>query len=126
MDAVQTGPLRAPPRPSGAAGGLDDDRISGIFIAPRILFGLESVGMTLNLDLALEQLYRGELLSELTVKEICERLKETMIYQSNVQIVQAPVTIVGDIHGHVACPSFFPLLLPSATCNVLRRFYSPF
>jgi hypothetical protein len=55
--------------------------------------------MTLNLDLALEQLYRGELLSELTVKEICERLKETMIYQPNVQAVQAPVTIVGDIHG---------------------------
>eukprot|EP01122_Echinamoeba_exundans_P009909 TRINITY_DN3569_c0_g1_i1.p1 TRINITY_DN3569_c0_g1~~TRINITY_DN3569_c0_g1_i1.p1 ORF type:complete len:309 (-),score=51.06 TRINITY_DN3569_c0_g1_i1:39-965(-) len=57
--------------------------------------------MTLNLDLALEQLYRGELLSELTVKEICERLKETMIYQPNVQVVQAPVTVVGDIHGQL-------------------------
>lgn len=57
--------------------------------------------MGLNLDAALEQLYRGEILAEETVKELCERLKESMIYQPNVQPIKTPVTVVGDIHGYV-------------------------
>lgn len=56
--------------------------------------------MALNLDAALEQLFRGEILSEETVKEVCERLKESMIYQPNVQPIKAPVTVVGNLHGY--------------------------
>lgn len=57
--------------------------------------------MSFNLDLAIEQLYKGEILSELTIKEICERLKETFLYQPNVLPIKAPITVVGNIHGYV-------------------------
>jgi hypothetical protein len=57
--------------------------------------------MALNLDAALEQLYRGEILAEETVKEVCERIKESLIYQPNVQPIRAPVTVVGNLHGYV-------------------------
>lgn len=57
--------------------------------------------MALNLDAALEQLFRGEILSEETVKEVCERLKESLIYQPNVLPIKAPVTVVGNVHGYV-------------------------
>jgi serine/threonine-protein phosphatase PPG1 len=58
--------------------------------------------MTLNLDQSLERLYKGEILSELAIKEVCERLKESLVYQSNITDIQAPVTVVGDLHGFAA------------------------
>ena len=60
------------------------------------------LAMALNLDAALEQLFRGEILSEETVKEVCERLKESLIYQPNVLPIKAPVTVVGNVHGYAA------------------------
>ncbi len=54
----------------------------------------------LNLDQCIEQLYRGEILGESMVREICERLKELMLYESNVHMIKAPVTVVGDVHGY--------------------------
>eukprot|EP01104_Vermistella_antarctica_P001686 TRINITY_DN117_c0_g1_i1.p1 TRINITY_DN117_c0_g1~~TRINITY_DN117_c0_g1_i1.p1 ORF type:complete len:313 (+),score=58.04 TRINITY_DN117_c0_g1_i1:257-1195(+) len=54
---------------------------------------------TLNLDRLIAQLLKCELLGEATVKEVCTRLKEMAIFEPNVQHVQAPVTIVGDLHG---------------------------
>lgn len=67
--------------------------------------------MSLNLDLCIEELYKGEILNELTIKELCERLKETLVYQSNVQSIELPVTIVGNIHGYatnsvIICTTF--------------------
>jgi len=53
----------------------------------------------LNLDKCLEQLLRGELLSEGTVKEICDRVKLQLMDEPNIAILKAPVTVVGDIHG---------------------------
>lgn len=44
---------------------------------------------------------RCEILSESTVKEICDKMKELLIYEPNVQSLKAPVTIVGNIHGYV-------------------------
>jgi serine/threonine-protein phosphatase 2A catalytic subunit len=38
-------------------------------------------------------------LPESQVKELCEKAKEILINESNVQQVRAPVTICGDIHG---------------------------
>eukprot|EP01099_Mayorella_cantabrigiensis_P008103 TRINITY_DN7461_c0_g1_i1.p1 TRINITY_DN7461_c0_g1~~TRINITY_DN7461_c0_g1_i1.p1 ORF type:complete len:324 (-),score=64.04 TRINITY_DN7461_c0_g1_i1:622-1551(-) len=55
--------------------------------------------MSLNLDKCIEQLQRCEILSEATVKEICERVKNLLIYESNVVSLKAPVTVVGDLHG---------------------------
>ena len=53
----------------------------------------------LDLDKCIEQLKRCEILPEGTVKEICTKLKELLIYESNVQQVSVPVTVVGDVHG---------------------------
>ena len=56
--------------------------------------------MTLNLDKCIEQLTRCELLSENTIKDLCQHMREMLIYESNVQQVKAPVTVVGDVHGY--------------------------
>jgi len=55
--------------------------------------------MTLNLDKCIEQLTKCELLSESTLKDLCLHVREVMIYEPNVQILKAPLTVVGDIHG---------------------------
>lgn len=56
--------------------------------------------MNFNLDFALEKLYRGEILNEMNVKEMCESLKDIMINQSNVRHIKAPVTVVGNLHAY--------------------------
>jgi len=53
----------------------------------------------LNLEKCIEQLMRGELLGETTVKEICEKVKLQLIDEPNIVTIKAPVTVVGDIHG---------------------------
>jgi len=55
--------------------------------------------MSINLDKCIEQLMRCEMLSEATVKEICDKMKEQLIDEANIVHLKAPVTIVGDIHG---------------------------
>jgi len=60
----------------------------------------------LDLDGAISILLRKKLLGEALLKEICEKTKELLMRESNVVHIQAPVTVVGDIHGSV------PLLLP--------------
>eukprot|EP01111_Echinosteliopsis_oligospora_P013687 TRINITY_DN4973_c0_g1_i1.p1 TRINITY_DN4973_c0_g1~~TRINITY_DN4973_c0_g1_i1.p1 ORF type:complete len:325 (+),score=63.90 TRINITY_DN4973_c0_g1_i1:165-1139(+) len=57
--------------------------------------------MAVNYDKCIEQLMRGELLSESIVKEICEKMKDALIYEPNVQTIRAPVTVVGDVHGQL-------------------------
>eukprot|EP01088_Endostelium_zonatum_P014272 TRINITY_DN305_c0_g2_i1.p1 TRINITY_DN305_c0_g2~~TRINITY_DN305_c0_g2_i1.p1 ORF type:complete len:311 (-),score=35.52 TRINITY_DN305_c0_g2_i1:107-1039(-) len=53
----------------------------------------------LDLDKCIEVLYKGEILPESTIKQLCDKLKEILIYESNVQSIPAPVTVVGDVHG---------------------------
>ena len=55
--------------------------------------------MTWDIDAYIEKLYKKELLSENVIKEICEKAKEILVLESNLRQVQAPVTLVGDIHG---------------------------
>ncbi|SCV70063.1 BQ2448_1457 [Microbotryum intermedium] len=55
--------------------------------------------MRLDLDGAIATLLRKRLLAESLVKEICEKTKEVLMRESNVVHIQAPVTVVGDIHG---------------------------
>ncbi|GAA5936313.1 hypothetical protein JCM3775_006461 [Rhodotorula graminis] len=53
----------------------------------------------LDLDGAISILLRKKLLGEALLKEICEKTKELLMRESNVVHIQAPVTVVGDIHG---------------------------
>lgn len=55
--------------------------------------------MSFDIDHYLERAFKGELLEELAIKIICLKLKEVLIKAENVEIVSAPVTLVGDIHG---------------------------
>ena len=56
--------------------------------------------MPLDLDKYIEKVTEGELLEELAVKLICMKMKEYFSKQENVENVQAPITIVGDVHGY--------------------------
>eukprot|EP00792_Barthelona_sp_PAP020_P006522 TRINITY_DN3020_c0_g4_i1.p1 TRINITY_DN3020_c0_g4~~TRINITY_DN3020_c0_g4_i1.p1 ORF type:complete len:308 (-),score=79.07 TRINITY_DN3020_c0_g4_i1:163-1086(-) len=53
----------------------------------------------LNLDEILEKLFKCQLIKEAEVKTICEKVKEILMQESNIQVVKAPITLVGDIHG---------------------------
>lgn len=54
-----------------------------------------------NLDACIQQLLKKQLLHETVLKEICERTKEVLMKEGNVVHIQAPVTVVGDIHGYI-------------------------
>lgn len=44
-------------------------------------------------------LKEGQVLPERDLRLLCEKIKEILIEESNVQPVSAPVAICGDIHG---------------------------
>jgi hypothetical protein len=48
---------------------------------------------------------RGEVLPERTVKQLCDKLKEQLIYESNVLSLSSPLTVVGDLHGFAPPPT---------------------
>ncbi len=50
-------------------------------------------------DQWLETVKGGTILPEKDLRSLCEKVKELLIEESNVQPVQAPITICGDIHG---------------------------
>ena len=52
-----------------------------------------------NLDEQISQLMQCKPLSEPDVRALCEKAKEILMEESNVQPVKSPVTICGDIHG---------------------------
>lgn len=54
---------------------------------------------TQSLDAFITQLYLCKPLAENDVKWLCEKAKEILQEESNVQPVRAPVTICGDVHG---------------------------
>ena len=55
--------------------------------------------MALNLDEWIERLKRCECLKEDEVKLLCDASIEILIEEANVQRVDSPVTVCGDIHG---------------------------
>jgi len=52
-----------------------------------------------DLDRQIEQLKRCELITETEVKALCTKAREILVEEANVQRVDSPVTICGDIHG---------------------------
>ncbi|KAK4749896.1 hypothetical protein SAY87_027345 [Trapa incisa] len=52
-----------------------------------------------DLDEQISQLMQCKPLSEPQVRALCEKAKEILMEESNVQPVKSPVTICGDIHG---------------------------
>ena len=52
-----------------------------------------------DIDNWLETVKNGTILPERELRILCEKVKEILIEESNVQPVMAPVTICGDIHG---------------------------
>ncbi|XP_034223989.1 serine/threonine-protein phosphatase PP2A-4 catalytic subunit isoform X2 [Prunus dulcis] len=63
--------------------------------------GVNSVSSDTSSDLneQIEQLMQCKPLSEPQVRGLCEKAKEILMGESNVQPVKSPVTICGDIHG---------------------------
>ena len=59
----------------------------------------------MDIDFWLDTAKSGKCLSERQIKQLCEKAKEILVEESNVQPVQAPVNVCGDIHGQ-----FFDLL----------------
>jgi serine/threonine-protein phosphatase 2A catalytic subunit len=52
-----------------------------------------------DIDRHIEQLRRCEIIKESEVKALCAMAREILVEESNVQRVDAPVTVCGDIHG---------------------------
>jgi len=52
-----------------------------------------------DLDRQIEQLRECEIITEIEVKILCGKAKEILAEESNVQNIDGPVTICGDIHG---------------------------
>ncbi|KAJ3197217.1 Serine/threonine-protein phosphatase 4 catalytic subunit [Irineochytrium annulatum] len=52
-----------------------------------------------DLDRQIESLKRCEIITESEVRDLCVKAREILIEESNVQRIDSPVTICGDIHG---------------------------
>ncbi|CCG23104.1 Pph3 protein [Candida orthopsilosis Co 90-125] len=55
----------------------------------------------LNLDKTIEHIKQCKLIPESDVEEICIQLIDILIEESNIQHINTPVTICGDIHGQL-------------------------
>lgn len=52
-----------------------------------------------NLNVLLDSLYDGKLITEDQVAQLCEHCRDLMLEEGNVEIVHSPVTLCGDVHG---------------------------
>ena len=60
------------------------------------ILSMEEIGI---LDRQIEQLFDYKPISEQEVKGLCDKAREILAKESNVQPVKCPVTVCGDIHG---------------------------
>ncbi|KAI4496208.1 hypothetical protein M0804_000018 [Polistes exclamans] len=61
--------------------------------------GIIKMADSSDLDRQIEQLKKCEIIKEAEVKALCAKAREILIEESNVQRVDSPVTVCGDIHG---------------------------
>ncbi|KAK2079311.1 Phytochrome-associated serine/threonine-protein phosphatase 1 [Prototheca wickerhamii] len=59
----------------------------------------DAVVTSKSLDVWLEKLQNSQYLAEEELKALCDMVKEILVEESNVQPVNTPVTVCGDIHG---------------------------
>lgn len=52
-----------------------------------------------ELEQWIEQLMECKQLTEAQVRQLCDKAREILINESNVQDVKCPVTVCGDVHG---------------------------
>ena len=77
-----------------------------------------------DVDVCIERLCKKQLLAEPAVKEVCEKVKELLMRESNVVHLSAPVTVVGDIHGSATSVMLQVYSWQSyASCVCDRQFY---
>ena len=53
----------------------------------------------MNIDSYIADLKEAKCLHDRDLRLVCEKAKEILLEESNVQPVSAPVTVCGDIHG---------------------------
>lgn len=53
----------------------------------------------MNIDQCIADLLEAKCLHEKDLRIICEKAKEILLEESNVQPVSSPVTVCGDVHG---------------------------
>jgi serine/threonine-protein phosphatase 6 catalytic subunit len=53
----------------------------------------------MNIDKLINIVHSGNCLPERELRLLCDKVKEILLEESNVQPVRAPVTVCGDIHG---------------------------
>lgn len=53
----------------------------------------------MDVDRYIEDLRNGKIIPEGELRMVCEKVKEILFEESNVQPVRSPVTVCGDIHG---------------------------
>lgn len=53
----------------------------------------------MNIDQCIADLLDSKCLNERDLRILCEKAKEILLEESNVQPVSSPVTVCGDIHG---------------------------
>ena len=53
----------------------------------------------MNIDQCIADLLQAKCLHEKDLRHLCEKAKEILLEESNVQPVRSPVTVCGDVHG---------------------------
>ena len=76
--------------------------------------GMAAAG--LDVDEIIETLKQRKLPSEPQIKELCDKATAILGEEDNVQVVQAPVTICGDLHGEQP----FAAAVPRVCAGCLR------
>ena len=89
------------PSPSPVPGMAPKVTTTTTIIPPAIAIATATNAEQTYMDLEawLSKLLQGTPLTEMEVKSLTELARERLLQESNVQPVQAPVTICGDIHG---------------------------
>ena len=54
-----------------------------------------------DLDAWIEKLYDCKPLTEDELRILCDKAKEILVEETNVQAVRSPVTVCGDVHGQI-------------------------